>query len=85
MRRRKPIPRLWLMTDERMGERLWEALTAVPRGGCVVFRHFGTPGAARAVLFAKVARVARRRGLVLLLAGPRIGPRDACDGRLGAG
>ena len=28
MRSRQPLPRLWLMTDERMGEALWDALAA---------------------------------------------------------
>lgn len=71
MRRRhpSPIPRLWLMTDERIGDALWPALEALPRGAGVVFRHYRTPLAGRRHLFAKVARIARRRGLVLIRAG----------------
>lgn len=74
MRRRHPIPRpslprLWLMTDERMGDALWSALARLPRGSGVVFRHYGLSLAERRALFARVARVARRRGLVLLRAG----------------
>jgi thiamine-phosphate pyrophosphorylase len=68
MRRRQPLPRLWLMTDERQGEKLWAALERLPRGSGVVFRHYETP--ARAELFARVRRIARRRGLLLILAGP---------------
>ncbi len=67
MPRRHPIPRLWLMTDERMGEGLWDALNALPRGSGVVFRHYATSD--RVALLAKVAQVARRRGLLLLAAG----------------
>lgn len=70
MRARHPSPpRLWLMTDERMGEGLWQALERLPRGSGVVFRHYSLPLAERRALFARVAKVARRRGLVLLRAG----------------
>jgi thiamine-phosphate pyrophosphorylase len=72
MHARQPLPRLWLMTDERMGETLWDALARLPRGSGVIFRHYRTPD--RRMLFARVRAVARRRGLVLLLAG---NPRDA--------
>ncbi|UYY57311.1 thiamine phosphate synthase [Sphingomonas sp. S2-65] len=57
------------MTDERMCERLWAALERMPRGSGVIFRHYRLPLAERRALFARVAAVARRRGLVLLRAG----------------
>ncbi|HWU95447.1 MAG TPA: thiamine phosphate synthase, partial [Sphingomonas sp.] len=57
------------MTDERMDESLWTALERLPRGGGVVFRHYGLGPAERRALFAKVARIARRRRLVLIRAG----------------
>lgn len=60
---------LWLMTDERMGDAIWPALARLPRGSGVVFRHFATAPAERAALFARVATLARRRGLVLLEGG----------------
>jgi len=63
------LPRRWLMTDERLGERLWDALAALPKGSGVILRHYGLPSAERRVLFAKIARIARRRGLVLVVAG----------------
>ncbi len=62
-------PVRWLMTDERQGERLWPALEQLPRGAGVIFRHYRTALAERRALFARVRRVARRRGLVLVLAG----------------
>ena len=62
-------PVRWLMTDERQGERLWPALERLPRGAGVIFRHYRTAVAERRALFARVRRVARRRGLVLVLAG----------------
>jgi thiamine-phosphate pyrophosphorylase len=64
---RQPLPRLWLMTDERMGEGLWDALARLPRGSGVIFRHYAT--ADRRTLFEEVRKIARRRGLVLVLAG----------------
>ena len=69
MSRRQPLPRLWLMTDERQGERLWEALERLPRGSGVVFRHHGLAPAERRKLFDRVRKVARRRRLLLLAAG----------------
>jgi thiamine-phosphate pyrophosphorylase len=63
-------PRLWLMTDERMGDGLWRALRRLPAGSGVVFRHYLTPPTERRALFRRVARVARARRLVLVRAGP---------------
>lgn len=57
------------MTDERLGDGLWEALKRLPRGGGVVFRHYGTPTVERRRLFARVVRIARARGLVVVRAG----------------
>lgn len=73
---RQPLPRLWLMTDERMGEALWDALARLPRGSGVIFRHYEAQE--RRALFERVRAVARRRGLVLLLAGS---PRQAAGWR----
>ena len=69
MLRRQPLPRLWLMTDERQGEALWEALERLPKGSGVVFRHYGLAPAERRKLFDRVRRVAKRRRLLLLAGG----------------
>jgi thiamine-phosphate pyrophosphorylase len=66
---RHPVPTLWLMTDERLGDGLWDAVAHLPRGAGIVFRHYATPLAERRALFARLARIARRRGLMLLRAG----------------
>ena len=61
-----PWPRDWLMTDERMGERLWEAIGRVPpETGGVVFRHHSLDPDKRAELGIEVARMASERKLVL--------------------
>ena len=70
MHRRQPLPRLWMMTDERQGEALWTGLARLPKSSGVIFRHYSLPPAERRQLFAKVRAVARRKRLVLLLAGP---------------
>ena len=69
MRPRHPLPHLWLMTDERMGDSLWDALARLPRGSGVVFRHYALDPSERQALFARVTQVARRRGLVVVRAG----------------
>ncbi|KTT75271.1 thiamine phosphate synthase [Sphingomonas endophytica] len=84
MRARHPI--CWLMTDERLGDGLWDALERLPRGAGVVFRHHATPSGERRRLFAKVARVARARGLVLVRAGAvRMRGEQGVHKRRGAG
>ena len=70
MQRRQPLPRLWLMTDERLGDRLLAAVEGLPMGAGMVFRHYGLGEPDRRALFDEVKAVARRRGLMLLLAGP---------------
>ena len=59
-------PRRWLMTDERIGDRLWQAIDRLPAGdGGIVFRHHSLSDAERLQLGLKVAMAARERGLVL--------------------
>jgi thiamine-phosphate pyrophosphorylase len=53
------------MTDERFGDRLWQAIAALPAGSGVVFRHHSLPGDERAALAERVAASAHERGLTL--------------------
>jgi thiamine-phosphate pyrophosphorylase len=69
MLRRQPLPRLWLMTDERQGDGLWEALERLPKGSGVVFRHYRLAAGERRKLFDRVRKVAKRRRLLLLAGG----------------
>ena len=64
---RQPLPRLWLMTDERQGDGLFEAIARLPEGAGIVFRHHSLREVARRDLFDRVRAAAP--GL-LLLAGP---------------
>jgi thiamine-phosphate pyrophosphorylase len=65
--RHPPLPRLWLMTDERIGD-LLAAIMRLPKGAGIVFRHHATEAKARRTLFDQVKAIARRRHHVLLLA-----------------
>lgn len=70
-RHRKSVPTTWLMTDERVDAAAQLAAAArLPKGrGGIVFRHYRTPAAERRALFLRFRSIARRRRLVLLLAG----------------
>ena len=61
-------PREWLMTDERIGERLWEAINALPAGAGIVFRHYATPTAQRTALARRISEICGERGLTLSIA-----------------
>lgn len=66
--RKAPLPELWLMTDERGGDPVVQA-RRLPRGTGIVFRHHATSSKVRRALFDRIRRIARRRRLVVLLAG----------------
>ena len=85
--RRASVPDSWLFTDARLGgarrdDPLWRALARLPRGGGVVFRHYGLPEPARKALLRDVLAVARRRGL--LVVGSGIRAPDGAHHRAGA-
>jgi len=63
-------PRQWLMTDERIDDRLWEAIDRLPFGnGGIVFRHYSLAGDERTKLGERIATAAAERELVLAVAG----------------
>lgn len=69
MRRRQPLPTLWLMTDPRFGRGLLDAVRRLPFRSGVIFRHYDLDPSDRRRLYRKVAHVCRQRGHILLLAG----------------
>lgn len=80
---RQPLPRLWLMTDERLGDGLLDAVARLPAGAGIVFRHYSLGDVARRSLFEQVR--AAHPGL-LLLAGPaELADRWGGDGSHGQG
>jgi thiamine-phosphate pyrophosphorylase len=69
MESRQPLPRIWMLTDERQGDDLFDALKRLPDGAGLVFRHYSLPESERRDLFARIATEGRRKGLLLMLAG----------------
>ncbi len=63
------FPKIWMMTDERMGEQMIAALHELPKGAGVIFRHYHLEKHERHDLFLKVRRVARARRLYVIVAG----------------
>ncbi len=55
------------MTDPRFRERLLPSIQKLPMGSGVIFRHYDDPN--RFVIFQEIAKICRRRGLRLVLAG----------------
>jgi len=57
------------MTDERMGERLWQAIDRLPtEHGGIVFRHYATLPVARQKLARRIADICGRQNLALAVA-----------------
>ena len=67
MRARQPLPRIWLLTDERQGDGLLGAVGRLPAGAGILFRHYSLAEVARRDLFERVRAAAPGP---LLLAGP---------------
>ena len=68
--RQRDWPRAWLMTDERMGEKLWTAIDRLPiKHSGIVFRHYSLAEDVRATLARRVADICHRRSLALAVAG----------------
>jgi thiamine-phosphate pyrophosphorylase len=63
------LPKIWLMTDPRLGDGLLAAVRKLPFGSGVVFRHYDLAEPQRYALFRQIARLCRLRGHQLLLAG----------------
>jgi thiamine-phosphate pyrophosphorylase len=83
--RKKPLPRLWLITDERNDARLDAALAALPHGLGVIYRHYHLADAARLARFRALRRAARARGHVVVLADSALTAREwGADGIYGA-
>jgi thiamine-phosphate pyrophosphorylase len=84
MHSRQTLPRLWLVTDRRNDAALEAALRRLPRGSGLIFRHYHLEERSRWQRFAKLMRVARGRGLCVVLAGDlRMARRWGADGAYG--
>ena len=65
---RQTFPDLWLLSDERNDDVLERALAQLPRGSGFIFRHYHLPPAERIARWFDLARIARARGHVRVLA-----------------
>ena len=74
-RRHHALPRVWMLTDERQGDALWNAVARLPRGAGVVVRHYSWPEEERHALARRLAR----RGLFVAFSGS-----EAAARRVGA-
>lgn len=73
------------MTDARNDDRLEATLARLPRGSGLVFRHYHLDPAARRRRFIRLARIARRFGHRVVLAGNQAEARAwGADGAYGA-
>ena len=80
MRRRHPLPKVWLMTDPRLGD-LEATIRALPNGTGIIFRHYELPRLERRALFKRIRKLARaRRHCVLLADRPAIARQWGADG-----
>ncbi|MEY4720645.1 MAG: hypothetical protein RIQ46_370 [Pseudomonadota bacterium] len=82
---RQRHPDIWIVSDARNDAGLERALARVPRGSGLVFRHYHLPAPERRARFRRLARLARRRGHAVVLAGsPAMARRWGADGAYGA-
>lgn len=87
MRNRYPpqLPKVWLISDARIDDRLEAALDRLPRGSGFVFRHYHLAPTQRRTRFRQLARLARRRGHLVMLSGTVAEARRwGADGAYGA-
>ena len=75
------LPKIWLMTDPRLGDGLLVAVRKLPARSGVVFRHYQLIADERLALFRKIQRICRQRGHVLVLAGQDDWRADGVHGR----
>jgi thiamine-phosphate pyrophosphorylase len=69
--RRKALPLLWLLSDERNDAVLEQALARLPRGSGFVFRHYHLNETERRMRFLQLAAIARGFDHCLILSGNR--------------
>ena len=55
-RRHLALPRIWMLTDERQGDALWDAINRLPKGAGVIVRHYSLPEKERQAMARRIAR-----------------------------
>jgi thiamine-phosphate pyrophosphorylase len=73
------LPALWFLTDPQRAANPLHIAAGLPRGTAIVLRHFGRDD--QKALAPALARIARQRGLVFLIAAdPQLAARVKADG-----
>lgn len=81
---RQPLPKLWLISDERNDSVVNEALDRLPEHSGLVFRHYHLFGDQRRARFEALARQCRARNHLAILAGDCATAREwGADGAYG--
>ena len=81
MVRRHPLPQQWLFSDERLRVGVARLAATLPPGSGIVLRHDSLASGTRWRLLRRLMRVARARGLTVLIAGtPDMARRWGADG-----
>lgn len=82
---RQTFPELWLVTDERNDVLLDGAIRRLPRGSGLIYRHYHLPDAKRIARFRELARLARARDMLVILADSALTAAEwGADGTYGA-
>lgn len=85
MARAKTLPALWLISDARNDAELERALSALPRGSGLIYRHYHLEGPERLARFRALRRIARACGHTVVLADSALTAREwGADGIYGA-
>ncbi len=85
MRRNQPLPKLWLLSDERNDSELPSALKALPRRSGFIYRHYHLEDSDRWARFQELAAIARSRSHAIILADSALTAREwGADGTYGA-
>ncbi len=80
-----PLPKLWLLSDERNDEALEDALTSMPGGSGFIYRHYYLDDAERLARFRQLSHLAKSRGHWVILADSALTAREwGADGIYGA-
>ena len=79
--KKRPLPKIWLLTDPRLGDGLQAAVRKLPTGSGVVFRHYQLATDERLLLFRQIKRICRQRGHILVLAAQEDWSADGVHGR----
>ena len=78
-------PHLWLLSDARNDDALEQALRRLPRGSGLIYRHYHLSPEKRVARFDMLARIARSRGHLVVLADSALTAREwGADGIYGA-